>query len=111
MIGSQEGREPSRNITMVPKGRLELPQAFAHYALNVARLPIPPLRHAGMLARGSPSILEAPKRCQAVPSSSITVRIAWRSRTMRVGATLVMGTPRRLTNTVRYPSGVAAAMS
>ena len=28
----------------VPKGRFELPRASAHYALNVARLPIPPLR-------------------------------------------------------------------
>lgn len=28
----------------VPKGRFELPRAFAHYALNVARLPVPPLR-------------------------------------------------------------------
>src|SRR5450756_1456257 len=29
---------------MVPKGRLELPWAVAHYALNVARLPF---RHSG----------------------------------------------------------------
>jgi hypothetical protein len=29
---------------VVPKGRFELPRANAHYALNVARLPIPPLR-------------------------------------------------------------------
>jgi hypothetical protein len=28
----------------VPKGRLELPRPYEHYALNVARLPIPPLR-------------------------------------------------------------------
>ena len=30
--------------TMVPKGRLELPYPLGHYALNVARLPVPPLR-------------------------------------------------------------------
>ena len=30
---------------MVPKGRFELPRPYRHYALNVARLPIPPLRH------------------------------------------------------------------
>jgi hypothetical protein len=29
---------------MVPKGRFELPRPYGHYALNVARLPIPPLR-------------------------------------------------------------------
>ena len=30
---------------LVPEGRLELPRAEAHCALNAARLPIPPLRH------------------------------------------------------------------
>ena len=30
---------------MVPKARLELARASAHYPLKVARLPIPPLRH------------------------------------------------------------------
>ncbi len=30
---------------MVPKGRFELPRAYAHYALNVARLPF---RHFGV---------------------------------------------------------------
>jgi hypothetical protein len=29
----------------VPKRRLELLQAYAHQTLNLARLPIPPLRH------------------------------------------------------------------
>ena len=33
-----------RSEKWVPKGRFELPRANAHYALNVARLPIPPLR-------------------------------------------------------------------
>ena len=29
---------------MVPRGRFELPQPCGHYALNVARLPVPPPR-------------------------------------------------------------------
>jgi hypothetical protein len=29
----------------VPKRRLELLQAYAHQTLNLARLPVPPLRH------------------------------------------------------------------
>jgi hypothetical protein len=33
---------------MVPKGRLELPRPYGHYALNVARLPIPPLRRVAL---------------------------------------------------------------
>ena len=41
--------------TVVPKGRFELPRAFAHYALNVARLPVPPLRPIRLGAsRGPP---------------------------------------------------------
>ena len=35
----------STAIYLVPKRRLELLRADAHYALNVACLPIPPLRH------------------------------------------------------------------
>ena len=48
-------------ITLVPKGRLELPRALAHYALNVARLPIPPLRHgyAGPAPPSPPKISRA----------------------------------------------------
>ncbi len=34
----------TRSKRMVPEGRLELPRAEAHCALNAARLPIPPLR-------------------------------------------------------------------
>jgi hypothetical protein len=36
----------TRNPTppSVPKGRFELPRGYPHYALNVARLPVPPLR-------------------------------------------------------------------
>jgi hypothetical protein len=33
---------------MVPKGRFELPRPYGHYALNVARLPVPPLRPAAL---------------------------------------------------------------
>jgi hypothetical protein len=35
---------PDRKHEVVPKKGLEPPRANAHYALNVARLPIPPLR-------------------------------------------------------------------
>lgn len=37
--------------SMVPKGRFELPRPFGHYALNVARLPVPPLRRDIHLSR------------------------------------------------------------
>jgi hypothetical protein len=37
-----ETRSPSESA--VPKGRFELPRGYPHYALNVARLPVPPLR-------------------------------------------------------------------
>ena len=47
-IPASLGKEPPAvargRCDMVPKGRLELPWANAHYALNVARLPVPPLR-------------------------------------------------------------------
>ena len=33
-----------RSESAVPKGRFELPRGYPHYALNVARLPVPPLR-------------------------------------------------------------------
>jgi hypothetical protein len=35
-------QSPSKSA--VPKGRFELPRGYPHYALNVARLPVPPLR-------------------------------------------------------------------
>jgi hypothetical protein len=35
----------------VPKGRFELPRPYGHYALNVARLPVPPLRRGIHLSR------------------------------------------------------------
>ena len=37
-------RLQGRQRSMVPKGRFELPRPYGHYALNVARLPVPPLR-------------------------------------------------------------------
>ena len=37
--------------SMVPKGRFELPRPYGHYALNVARLPVPPLRRDIHLSR------------------------------------------------------------
>ena len=39
-------RGPDVRGSAVPKGRFELPRGYPHYALNVARLPIPPLRLA-----------------------------------------------------------------
>ena len=36
----------------VPKGRFELPRGHPHYALNVARLPVPPLRLGGSFPDG-----------------------------------------------------------
>jgi len=39
-------RQHNRTRIVVPEGRLELPRAEAHCALNAARLPIPPLRQS-----------------------------------------------------------------
>ena len=36
----------------VPKGRFELPRGYPHYALNVARLPVPPLRQVDDVPAG-----------------------------------------------------------
>ena len=36
--------DPVTSGSAVPKGRFELPRGYPHYALNVARLPVPPLR-------------------------------------------------------------------
>lgn len=38
---------------VVPKGRFELPRGCPHYALNVARLPVPPLRHGSLPRYGA----------------------------------------------------------
>ena len=42
----------------VPKGRFELPRGYPHYALNVARLPIPPLRLAACVDSSRPAAPE-----------------------------------------------------
>ncbi len=47
--------------TVVPKGRFELPRGCPHYALNVARLPVPPLRLA--LASAEPTAGLEPATC------------------------------------------------
>jgi hypothetical protein len=38
------GSIPCWNADPVPRGRFELPRGYPHYALNVARLPVPPHR-------------------------------------------------------------------
>jgi hypothetical protein len=40
-----------KGLRMVRSRRLELPRAFAHNDLNVARLPIPPRPHMGIVER------------------------------------------------------------
>lgn len=48
----------------MPKGRFELPRPYGHYALNVARLPVPPLRPAvAMTTNGS--IASDPRRVKS----------------------------------------------
>lgn len=41
-------RSMNERRSMVPKGRFELPRPYGHYALNVARLPVPPLRRVAL---------------------------------------------------------------
>ena len=43
---------PPPTVAAVPKGRFELPRGYPHYALNVARLPIPPLRQVDDVPAG-----------------------------------------------------------
>lgn len=40
------------DFLLVPKGGFEPPRAYAHCALNAARLPVPPLRQMEFLKRG-----------------------------------------------------------
>ena len=47
----------------VPKGRFELPRGYPHYALNVARLPIPPLRPVAPRVRLEPTSGLEPETC------------------------------------------------
>ncbi len=57
-------RAMPRSVARVPKGRFELPRAIAHYALNVARLPIPPLRRgASSSASVEPTVGLEPTTC------------------------------------------------
>ena len=42
-LANRRTRPTMRPFRMVPKGGLEPPRAYAHNALNVACLPIPPL--------------------------------------------------------------------
>ena len=46
--------ETGSDRTLVPKGRFELPRGYPHYALNVARLPVSPLRPVGAVPRSRP---------------------------------------------------------
>ena len=54
---------------VVPKGRLELPRPYEHYALNVARLPIPPLRPATIATRQRRDSREEYTVTRVAPSS------------------------------------------
>jgi hypothetical protein len=54
---------------MVPKGGFEPPRAYAHCALNAARLPIPPLRH-GHHSKGKVPRLSTGKWRTAAPNAS-----------------------------------------
>lgn|GEM_PF-1794562 len=53
--------------TLVPKRRLELLQACAHQTLNLARLPVPPLRPCSILSFRLPTV-KTEKPC-GVPTS------------------------------------------
>src|SRR5439155_35641 len=54
--GPTEKASTRAGLERVPKGRFELPRAIAHYALNVARLPIPPLRRGGAEGTRTPDL-------------------------------------------------------
>jgi hypothetical protein len=54
----------SPSPSAVPKGRFELPRGYPHYALNVARLPVPPLRLVvGPLSGPEPTSGLEPEPC------------------------------------------------
>ena len=53
VLGCKRTDPGDRIGNLVPKGRFELPRPYGHYALNVARLPVPPLRRAFDLAIAS----------------------------------------------------------
>ena len=44
----KNSRVSSTILSLVSKRGFEPPRAYAHYPLKVARLPVPPLGHAGL---------------------------------------------------------------
>src|SRR5690242_18427873 len=67
----------------VPKGGLEPPRAYAHCALNAARLPIPPLRrsleeYTGCTARSTRRVLLALITRPNLRRRSLPVAVDWR---------------------------------
>jgi hypothetical protein len=52
-LPGKENGGPHWSAVSVPKGRFELPRGYPHYALNVARLPIPPLRRGSLREAGA----------------------------------------------------------
>ncbi len=90
----------------VPKGRFELPRPYGHYTLNVARLPVPPLRLAAPFSEAggrywtrtsdlpdrigtlSPAELPAPYQiidCPvAFPALDLTFPVAGRSKIWKI---------------------------
>ena len=53
LSGTKGPRFIHESRPLVPKGGFEPPRAFAHYALNVARLPVPPFRRAPIIYRAA----------------------------------------------------------
>ena len=60
----------SRERRLVPKGGFEPPLPEENCALNAARLPVPPLRHAGKRLQGAHH-RNAPARCQQTGSRRV----------------------------------------
>ena len=72
---SNPASRPARvgcGVNMVPKGRFELPRGCPHYALNVARLPVPPLRPVCGAIRLEPTVGFEPTTCCLRNSCSTT---------------------------------------
>ncbi len=67
------GPAPNRSTEMVRSRRLELPRAFAHNDLNVARLPVPPRPHIAQGGQARPRLVgarhlaTAPRPCKRAP--------------------------------------------
>lgn len=69
-------------FTWMPKGGFEPPRAYAHCALNAARLPVPPLRHGTSIGagniegggnRGQPFCLTGRKRFSRLDLACVTI--------------------------------------